>query len=169
MVALSLPAPVRLSLTLVQEGYHRQSRRLSLALLALGLGVGTVFSLPALAQVPLDNGTYLYGQSATPGQLGTTYVVMTLRNGRALGAFYQPNSSFDCFHGQVTGTTLATTVVDSYDQQTHGYALAWQATSTVAASQGSTPTPTLAGFHPIPDLSPLDRDILATCQAAFSL
>ena len=55
------------------------------------------------------NGVYLYGQSPEPEQVGSAYAVMEIVENRAVGAFYMPQSSFDCFYtvSKVLGPTLA--------------------------------------------------------------
>lgn len=143
----------------------------SFAALALGLGLWGSLLPGASASEPTDgalltDGTYLYGKAAEPGEIGTTYIVMTVREGQATGAFYQPSSSFDCFHGQVTNTALNATIINSYDQTAYDHAVAL-APSTVASQAGGAPSG-LAGFYALNTLSDLDYEILATCQAVVA-
>lgn len=119
----------------------------------------------------LEDGVYLYGQSPQPEQLGQAYMVFQVTQGRLIGGFYMPRSSFDCFSGTVEGNQLALNVVDSYSQEVHDYSIAYSNTSTVAAStlSGANQSVSLEGFHPIKTLSQTDRHILKTCQADFNL
>lgn len=118
------------------------------------------------ATLPL-NGVYLYGQSPEPDQMGAAYMVFEARNGLAIGAFYMPNSSFDCFYGDVRPTEMALTVVDSYSQESFPYAIALESVDAVADADGSGTSLelTIDGFHQLSELSDVDRQILSVCQA----
>ncbi|MEO0870270.1 MAG: hypothetical protein AAFY17_17930 [Cyanobacteria bacterium J06642_11] len=113
---------------------------------------------------PLTDGVYLYGQQATPSELGTVYMVFEVTAGQAVGAFYEPSSSFDCFSGDVLANRLDLTVVDSYDQARHPYSLA--AAPTYVAGQAAEYT--IDGFTALSHLSELDQQLLETCQTVES-
>jgi hypothetical protein len=51
------------------------------------------------ANLPKQDGVYLYGQSPKPGEIGKGYIVFEQRQGRIKGALYMPNSEFSCFQG----------------------------------------------------------------------
>ena len=58
----------------------------------------------AISQLPTSNtsipdGTYLYGQSNQPQQLGKEYIVFQARQGKVIGALYLPNSEESWFYG----------------------------------------------------------------------
>ncbi len=118
----------------------------------------------------LQDGIYLYGQSAQPHQLGQAYMVFEVTKGRLVGGFYMPRSSFDCFTGAPQGNQLALNVVDSYSQEVHDYSMAYSNASTVAANtpMGANQQIRLEGFHPIEALSQTDYHILNTCKADFN-
>ena len=116
---------------------------------------------------PIPDGIYLYGQSPEPEQLGSTYLIFEVKNQQTVGAFYLPSSSFDCFHGELQPDRLLLTVVDSFDQTTHPYAVALQADQPVAAGGGATPPVSLVGYHPIEFISAMDYQLLSTCQANY--
>lgn len=123
---------------------------------------------PAKPSFPKD-GVYLYGQSSKPDQIGQAYMVFEVRQQSVVGAFYMPNSSFDCFYGGLKPEKLALTVVDSYDQTRNDYAIALQSSS--IASNTNTPRMSnleLQGFHPITKVSENDQRLLKTCKADFS-
>ncbi|NEQ34177.1 MAG: hypothetical protein F6K04_24840 [Leptolyngbya sp. SIO4C5] len=112
------------------------------------------------------DGVYLYGQSAQPDQPGSAYMVFEARSGMTIGAFYMPNSSFDCFYGPLQTDQAALTVVDSYSQETFDYSLALQQEEAIAGADGAAPMQfSIEGFQQLDELSDLDREILATCQA----
>ncbi|PSB35565.1 hypothetical protein [Stenomitos frigidus] len=116
----------------------------------------------------LPDGNYLYGQAPKAGQLGATYLVFEVNKGKVNGAFYMPQSSFDCVHGTLQTQRLALTVVNSYEQASYPYAVALQAGGTSASSTGPNVAPiALEGFHPIKHLSANDRRILSTCKASY--
>lgn len=137
--------------------------------LAIGAGLLTgivTAALPAQANQPLENGDYLFGAVPRADVLGASYMVLRVQGDTLAGGFYQPSSSFDCFRGEVKGDQLQLTVVNSYDQSTHAYAVAFTAEPTDVASTTDVAGPlSLEGFHPIADMSSLDRRILATCTA----
>lgn len=145
-------------------------KRSLLAVAALGL----VFPSVSMAQAAptqasanrtvLADGTYLFGQSPEPGELGATYAVFSVDNNQTVGAFYQPSSSFDCFSGQVTPDQLAVNVVDSYEQTVHPYAIALAVDESPVAGEAAGAYG-LEGFHRIESISAQDQEILGVCQA----
>ncbi len=144
-----------------------------LAFAALGIVFPSVNSAQASTtsaaeRTVLADGVYLFGQSPNPNEMGSTYTVFSVENNQATGAFYQPNSSFDCFSGEALPNQLAVNVVDSYTQTTHPYAVALTLEDSFVAGTGAGAY-TLEGFHRIEDLSSQDHKILATCQADLAL
>ncbi|NJR66409.1 MAG: hypothetical protein HC772_15540 [Leptolyngbyaceae cyanobacterium CRU_2_3] len=124
--------------------------------------------VPASPSSPLANGTYLYGQSATAEQIGSAYMVFEVNQGKVIGAFYMPRSSFDCFYGSLEADQVALTIVDSYEQSLRPYAVALETTSPVAMAGNETIAPIgLEGFHQISTLSTNDQRILSTCKANY--
>ncbi|MGJ3251758.1 MAG: hypothetical protein ACFE0J_11585 [Elainellaceae cyanobacterium] len=112
------------------------------------------------------DGVYLYGQSSEPSQVGVAYAVFEINNSEAVGAFYMPHSSFDCFRGELSASQLRLRVRDSYDQAIHPYAIMLQDNVGVASVEGTAPPPIeLVGYHQIQELSDTDHQILATCKA----
>lgn len=122
---------------------------------------------PAQAEFPAD-GTYLYGESVKPDQLGKTYLVFEVRRGTVVGAFYVPYSSFDCFYGSLESNQLALTIVDSYERTTHPYAIALQRDYAVASTGRPTITDlALQGYHPLSVVSANDQRMLNVCKADY--
>ena len=105
----------------------------------------------------LENGDYLFGQSPQPGVNGATYAVLSIRNNQTVGAFYQPNSSFDCFYGSIQPNQLAVNVVDSYEQMVYPYDIALTLDNSLIAGNGAGAY-TLEGFHRLESLSARHRD-----------
>ena len=153
-----------LSLSLVASGFAVSSASAAKALVFKDLELTSAANL----QGPIADGVYLYGQSPEPGQIGSTYLIFEVRNQQTVGAFYLPSSSFDCFHGELQPDRLLLTVVDSYDQTTHPYAVALQTDQPLTASTiGATPPVSLVGYHPIEPISTIDYQLLSTCQANY--
>jgi hypothetical protein len=116
----------------------------------------------------LADGTYLYGQSASAEQVGSAYMVFQVNQGKVLGAFYMPRSSFDCFYGSLEADQLALTIVDSYEQSMRPYAVALETSAPVAMAGDEAIAPVgLQGFHRINALSANDQRILSTCKANY--
>lgn len=143
-------------------------------LLTLGLATVGSMTLPAYSfeaaneaeRTQMADGTYLYGQSVEPGKLGSEYLVFEVNQGQVIGGFYMPSSSFDCFYGSVEADKLALTVIDSYEQTAHPYAVALEAEGDVALAGDETIAPvSLAGYHRIENLSDVDQQVLDTCRA----
>lgn len=115
---------------------------------------------------PLADGIYLYGQTPERDQLGSAYMVFESNQGQVVGAFYMPHSSFDCFYGNFEADRLALTVIDSYEQTPHPYAIALQPTDSLATTETGFAAPiSLEGFHAIDTVTENDLRILSTCQA----
>ena len=92
------------------------------------------------------DGVYLYGQSPQPNTIGSEYLVFEVNQGQVIGGFYMPSSSFDCFYGSVEAQKLALTVVDSYEQTPHPYAVALQSESPVPPAL---PSPLTGGISDV--------------------
>ena len=139
--------------------------RVATALAAL-VGVWAMASQEASSQIPgLADGTYLYGESPVAETVGATYFVFEVSGTSLTGAAYQMSSSFDCVHGTVTANALDLTLVDAYDQTEFSHRVALTpGETTVAGLNGGAPLPNIEGMSPIAQLSPLDHDLLATCQ-----
>ncbi len=126
---------------------------------------------PLLAQTtasvaaPINNGIYLFGEKPLPDQLQTAYMIFEARAGQVVGAFYAPNSSFDCFQGNVENTQLSLAITETYSQEEYAYALDLEDTA-VAGPGGSQFA--IEGFHQIDTVSDNDLRILSTCQAHYS-
>lgn len=115
----------------------------------------------------LEDGDYLFGQSPEPGTNGAAYAVLSVQNNQTIGAFYQPNSSFDCFYGEVQPNRLAVNVVDSYEQTIHPYDIALTLDSSLIAGNGAG-SYTLEGFYRLDSLSAQDLEMLSVCKADFA-
>jgi hypothetical protein len=66
------------------------------------------------ANFPTQDGTYLYGQSSRPNQIGQGYVVFQKRQGRVTGALYMPQSEFSCFQGTIDQSGELAMTVSGY-------------------------------------------------------
>ena len=120
-----------------------------------------------LASEPIEDGVYLYGQSAERDQIGSAYMVFEVEQGQVIGAFYMPRSSFDCFYGNLEADHLALTVIDSYERTPHPYAVALEPADSLATTEAETTPVRLEGFHAIENPSEADLEILSTCQSDF--
>lgn len=141
----------------------------------LGVAAPLASALPALAQIAAGSERsaaerYLFGQTPQPDQIGQGYVVMERTGDRVYGALYYPSSSFDCFHGQVQGTEVAMTIVNSYDQEAYPYSMALAEGPVVAAGEaaGELVPFELEGFHAIDTLSDNDHRMLDMCSGVVA-
>jgi len=94
----------------------------------------------------LANGIYVFGESPQPQQLGHGYIVFEVADQQVRGAFYLPNSSFDCFAGTVGDHQLEVTVAAAYEEETYPAHI------------------DLFTFYSLDQVSAGDRAILAACR-----
>jgi len=116
----------------------------------------------------LPDGTYLYGQSQQPDQIGQEYIVFELQDGKLIGALYMPRSEFSCFQGTMTASNLEMVVDHPYEDTQYPYAIALDTTAPIASRNEQTSAAvTLKGYHPLEEISKNDQRMLATCQQEF--
>ncbi len=137
---------------------------LAIATVGLALPSASIAQESQPTRSGLADGVYVFGESPIPDQAGVTYTVLSVENGQTIGAFYQPNSSFDCYSGQVTANQLAVNIVNSYEQTVYPYEIALASSGALTAGKGA-PANTLEGFHRIDTISDIDQNVLAVCQA----
>ena len=88
---------------------------------ALALGCGSLFisslSTPQTAmaegrsqtiasEINSDEGISLYGETATPNQIGQGYIIFEKQDDTLIGAFYYPQSEYICFTGRQNQSQL---------------------------------------------------------------
>lgn len=116
---------------------------------------------------PAD-GIYLYGQAPVADQLGMGYVVFESVDQQLVGALYLPQSSFDCFQGQLEGNMMAMMITNSYTQETYPYEIALASEGAIASTANGLPAPlSLEGFHQLSAPSENDVRMLETCKAVL--
>jgi hypothetical protein len=137
-----------------------------------------------IAQAPntsssVADGTYLYGQTSQPGEIGKEYLVFEARRGKVVGAMYMPNSEFACFYGTLNAKQMNLMVANPYDQTAFSHTIAREQRSQVAAAGGqinlentydslSYPHSVgLEGYQPINQVSDSDKQILNTCVSKY--
>ena len=147
--------------------------------LIISLSLATLFSLPGATvepqrrsdlpenfsnYSPLADGTYLYGQSDKPEQIGQEYLVFQVQRGKVIGAIYLPQSEFSCFSGTISDRAMKLSIIDPHDNMVYPYMIALQERSSVATVSGQlVSTVGLEGYQQLPQLSNLDRHILGIC------
>lgn len=180
--------------TSLQLGKKLKGLEVSLAALILmtGFSTGEVNAMPkkdtpttartqvaqtrnsTTASANLNNGVYLYGQSAKAEEIGKEYVVFEVRNGRVIGAVYMPRSEFNCFHGTLQAQRLNVTMVDPMATETADSTPPEKQPSTRVAAVGdyrgidqvSVPhSVTLQDYRQIANVSDNDKRILGMCKA----
>ncbi|MDJ0692440.1 MAG: hypothetical protein QNJ41_28620 [Xenococcaceae cyanobacterium MO_188.B32] len=135
-----------------------------------------------LAKSSFPDGIYLYGNSPTPEQIGQEYIVFQVRQGQVVGAFYLPQSEFNCFQGKLDATQLTLKMLDPDELTNTESEFAFRPNSQASSSQslaafsstGSHLSPNeraISNFHqvnletyyPITQISNNDRRIIAAC------
>jgi len=118
-------------------------------------------------QFPEQDGTYLYGQSSTPNQLGQGYILFQKQQGKIIGALYVPQSEFSCFQGTLAKSgELAMTVKSSPGEVG---AIEVSTTSTIPKISDDESTSyahsiSLQDYDQISSLSANDREMLNMCK-----
>ncbi len=113
----------------------------------------------------LPDGTYLYGQSQQPSQIGQEYIVFEIRDGKVIGALYMPRSEFSCFQGTMDASELEMMVNHPYEDTEYPYAIALDTSAPLASQDGQNQVAvTLKGYHPLEEVSANDQRMLATCK-----
>ena len=102
----------------------------------------------------LTNGTYLYGQSNLPEQIGREYLVFKVKRDRVVGAIYYPRSEFACFYGKLSEAKMNLFIIHPYDRNINPYSIPLN--SSIASTA-------LVGYQQIENISDNDRRILNTC------
>lgn len=109
--------------------------------------------------------TYLYGTSPQSQQLGHEYMVLQVNGQQVQGVFYQINSEYACFQGEINQGKLDLAVTDPYEQVAYNYQLNYAPVGYVANSDDRPVADYVPeGFHSISRLSDLDRQLLDNCR-----
>jgi len=131
---------------------------------------------PSLQEPSLPNGTYLYGQSSQPEQIGQEYLVFEVHQGEVVGALYMPSSEFSCFQGTWDSNHLNLKVVNPYDQTAISHIIARAKPSPIAVAGGQLNLESaydsltyphavgLEGYQQISEVSDNDHRILSMCR-----
>jgi hypothetical protein len=130
----------------------------------------------AVPKASIPDGTYLYGQSSEPEQIGKEYIVFEARQGKVIGAMYLPSSEYSCFHGTLDSKQMNLTVVNPYDQTAFSHSIARAQPAHIAAAGGQINlqntydtvtyphTVQLEGYQPISKVSDNDQQVLNLCR-----
>lgn len=111
----------------------------------------------------ISDGTYLYGQSSIPEQIGKEYLVFNVNKGKVIGAIYMPQSEFNCFFGSFNSQQMNVSIVNPYDNALYPHSIALQSQSPVATTDRASGFVGLQGYQPVSTISNNDRNILAIC------
>lgn len=136
----------------------------SLSLISL-LVSSTVATAEPSIESGLVDGVHLFGEHPDISELGATYMVVEVTEDTVLGGFYQHNSSFDCFHGEMRNRELALTIRDSYDQTEYPHTVALTTAAGAIASRaegGGSLVPT--DFYRLPALDSTAEQVLQVCR-----
>lgn len=130
-------------------------------------------------KLPTKDGTYLYGQSPQPNQMGQEYMVFEASKGKVIGAFYLPQSEFGCFQGSLIAGKLSLLMADDSSSEPYSDPVAGQNSPQVAAAsdrlgigeeyqQMTSPhAVALQNYYQLSSMSDNDRRILATCKSTY--
>ncbi len=111
----------------------------------------------------LANGTYLYGTSRKPDEIGQDYMVFTVRQGEIKGAVYMPHSEFSCFTGTFEDNEMRMSITDPYDGTRYNYAIDLKVPST-ASTNVQWADVELDGYYRLDGIGSNEQRILDTCS-----
>ena len=118
-------------------------------------------------QFPEQDGTYLYGQSSTPNELGQGYILFQKQQSKIIGALYVPHSEFSCFQGTLAKSGELAMTVKSSPGEVGVMEVSTASTIPKVNENEFTTHPysvTLQDYHQLSSVSSNDREILQICQ-----
>ena len=131
-------------------------------------------------KMPKKNGIYLYGQSQQPNQIGQEYMVFEVRQGKVTGAFYLPQSEFNCFQGSLAAGKLDLTIAgdagstpysDSIADAQNAPQVATASDSSQIGAQyeqvSSQYSVALQNYYQLSNVNENDKQILAACKSNY--
>ena len=131
-------------------------------------------------KMPKKNGIYLYGQSQQPNQIGKEYMVFEVRQGKVMGAFYLPQSEFNCFQGSLAAGKLDLTIAgdagstpysDSIADAENAPQVATASDSSQIQAQyeqvSSQYSVALQNYYQLSNVNENDKQILAACKSNY--
>jgi hypothetical protein len=109
------------------------------------------------------DGIYFYGQSAEPERLGKEYLIFQVKQDKIKGAFFQPQSEYDCLQGTIDDRKINLSIEDG-EGNNYSYPIAIDRTTSLATNNNpSLQTVNLQGYQPILQIPTAARELLATC------
>lgn len=136
--------------------------------------VGITAGVTGLAEVASAQGTiipegeYVFSTAAEPGVFGEDYLVFEVQGDRAVGAFYWPQSEFECFTGAVEQGRLAVQVRNLYEGTVSQATIPLQTRTEVASSGAGVAPFGVDGMQRLSGLSDVDRNLLDQCRTAIA-
>ena len=131
-------------------------------------------------KMPKKDGIYLYGQSQQPNQIGQEYMVFEVRQGKVTGAFYLPQSEFNCFQGSLVAGKLDLTIAgdagstpysDSIADAQNAPQVATASDSSQIGAQyeqvSSQYSVALQNYYQLSNVNENDKQILAACKSNY--
>lgn len=131
-------------------------------------------------KMPKKDGIYLYGQSQQPNQIGQEYLVFEVRQGKVTGAFYLPQSEFNCFQGSLAAGKLDLTIAgdagstpysDSIADAQNAPQVATASDSSQIGAQyeqvSSQYSVALQNYYQLSNVNENDKQILAACKSNY--
>lgn len=131
-------------------------------------------------KMPKKDGIYLYGQSQQPNQIGQEYMVFEVRQGKVTGAFYLPQSEFNCFQGSLAAGKLDLTIAgdagstpysDSIVDAQNAPQVATASDSSQIGAQyeqvSSQYSVALQNYYQLSNVNENDKHILAACKSNY--
>ncbi len=118
-------------------------------------------------EFPEQDGIYLYGQSATPNQLGQGYILFQKQQSKIIGALYVPQSEFSCFQGTLAKSGELAMTVKSSPGEVGAIEVSTSSTIPKISDDQSTSyahSISLQDYHQLNSLSANDREILQMCK-----
>ncbi len=116
-----------------------------------------------VANISFADGVYFYGQSAEPERLGKEYLIFQVKQDQIKGAFFVPQSEYDCLEGTIDDRKINLSIED-IEGSNYSYPIAIDRTTSLATNNNpSLQTVNLRGYQSILQIPSTARELLAAC------
>jgi hypothetical protein len=109
------------------------------------------------------DGIYFYGQSALPEQLGKEYLIFQVDRGKIKGAFFLPQSEYDCLEGTIDRQKINLSIEDG-EGNIYTHQIAIERNSSIASNGNlERRSVNLQGYQPISPIPATAKELLVSC------
>jgi hypothetical protein len=109
------------------------------------------------------DGIYFYGQSTLPEQLGKEYLIFQVDRGKIKGAFFLPQSEYDCLQGTIDRQKINLSIED-IEGNIYTHQIAIEQNSSIASNGNlERRSVNLRGYQSISPIPATAKELLVSC------